>query len=94
MASKPNIIFIMVDDHASKSISCYSACINRTPTLDRLATEGMKFNHCYATNSICTPSRASIMTGTHNHVNGVMMLDSKSASTWQSTCAQEATKPP
>lgn len=75
--SRPNIIFIMADDHAAKSISCYGAGINHTPNLDRLATEGMKFNHCYVTNSICTPSRAAILTGTHNHVNGVMTLDSK-----------------
>ncbi|OQU97539.1 hypothetical protein CLAIMM_03461 [Cladophialophora immunda] len=74
---RPNIIFIMADDHASKSIGCYGAGINHTPNLDRLATEGMKFNHCYVTNSICTPSRAAILTGTHNHVNGVMTLDSK-----------------
>jgi arylsulfatase A-like enzyme len=75
--TRPNILFIMADDHASKSISCYGAGINNTPNLDRLATEGMKFNHCYVTNSICTPSRAAILTGTHNHVNGVMTLDSK-----------------
>ncbi|KAJ5386452.1 hypothetical protein N7509_008993 [Penicillium cosmopolitanum] len=75
--SRPNIIFIMADDHAAKSISCYGAGINHTPNLDRLATEGMRFNHCYVTNSICTPSRAAILTGTHNHVNGVMTLDSK-----------------
>ncbi|KAJ5167831.1 uncharacterized protein N7482_003425 [Penicillium canariense] len=75
--TRPNILFIMADDHASKSISCYGAGINHTPNLDRLATEGMKFNHCYVTNSICTPSRAAILTGTHNHVNGVMTLDSK-----------------
>ncbi|KIW30472.1 uncharacterized protein PV07_06214 [Cladophialophora immunda] len=74
-SSRPNIIFIMADDHASKSISCYGAGINHTPHIDRLATEGMKFNHCYVTNSICTPSRASILTGTFNHVNGVMTLD-------------------
>ncbi|KAJ0427169.1 alkaline-phosphatase-like protein [Aspergillus carlsbadensis] len=67
----------MADDHASKSISCYGAGINHTPNLDRIATEGMRFNHCYVTNSICTPSRAAILTGTHNHVNGVMTLDSK-----------------
>lgn len=73
--TRPNIIFIMADDHASKAISCYGAGINNTPNIDRLATEGMKFNHCYVTNSICTPSRAAILTGTHNHVNGVMTLD-------------------
>ncbi|KAL4771844.1 alkaline-phosphatase-like protein [Aspergillus nidulans var. acristatus] len=74
---RPNIIFIMADDHASKSISCYGAGINHTPNLDRLAVEGMRFNHCYVTNSICTPSRAAILTGTHNHVNGVMTLNSE-----------------
>jgi len=77
MAKRPNILFIMADDHASKAISCYGAGINSTPNLDRIANEGMKFNHCYVTNSICTPSRAAILTGTYNHVNGVMTLDSK-----------------
>ena len=67
----------MADDHASKAIGCYGAGINKTPNLDRLAKEGMLFNHCYVTNSICTPSRAAILTGTHNHVNGVYTLDSK-----------------
>ncbi|TDZ35550.1 putative sulfatase [Colletotrichum spinosum] len=74
-AQRPNIIFIMADDHASKAISAYGAGINHTPNIDRLAEEGMKFNHCYVTNSICTPSRAAILTGTHNHVNGVMTLN-------------------
>lgn len=73
----PNILFIMADDHAAKAISCYGAGINSTPHLDRLAKEGMRFNHCYVTNSICTPSRAAILCGTHNHVNGVVTLDSK-----------------
>ncbi|KAF4971477.1 hypothetical protein FSARC_1705 [Fusarium sarcochroum] len=73
----PNIVFIMADDHAAKSISCYGAGINNTPNLDRVASEGMRFDHCYVTNSICTPSRAAILCGTHNHVNGVMTLDSK-----------------
>lgn len=72
---RPNIIFIMADDHASKSISAYGAGINSTPNIDRLASEGMLFNHCYVTNSICTPSRAAILCGTYNHVNGVMTLD-------------------
>jgi len=75
--SRPNIIFIMADDHAAKAISCYGAGINLTPNLDLLAKRGMLFNHCYVTNSICTPSRASILTGTYNHVNGVYTLDSK-----------------
>lgn len=64
----------MADDHASRAISCYGAGINRTPNIDRIAAEGMRLNHCYVTNSICTPSRAAILTGTHNHVNGVKTL--------------------
>ena len=75
MSKLPNIVFIMADDHAAKAISCYGAGINQTPHLDRLAEEGMRFDHCYVTNSICTPSRAAILTGTYNHVNCVSTLD-------------------
>lgn len=75
MTKRPNIIFIMADDHASKAISAYGHDINRTPHIDRLAREGILFNHCYVSNSICTPSRAAILTGTYNHVNAVMTLD-------------------
>ncbi len=75
MTKQPNILFIMADDHASKAISCYGAGINQTPNLDRIADEGMRLNHCYVTNSICTPSRAAILTGTYNHVNCVTTLD-------------------
>ncbi len=72
---KPNILFIMSDDHASHAISCYGSRINHTPHLDRIAEGGMRFDNCFCTNSICTPSRASILTGTYNHVNGVTTLD-------------------
>ena len=61
---RPNILFIMTDDHAAKAISSYGCGLNRTPGLDRIAHEGMRLNHCYVTNSICTPSRAAILTGT------------------------------
>jgi arylsulfatase A-like enzyme len=71
---QPNILFIMADDHASKAISAYGHGLNRTPNLDRIAHEGMRLDHCYVTNSICTPSRAAILTGTYNHVNGVTTL--------------------
>jgi arylsulfatase A-like enzyme len=74
MPKQPNILFIMADDHAAKAISCYGYGINRTPNLDRLARDGMRLRHCYVSNSICTPSRAAILTGTYNHVNGVMTL--------------------
>ena len=73
----PNILFIMADDHASKAISAYGHALNHTPNIDRIAADGMLFNHCYVNNSICTPSRAAILTGTHSHVNGVHTLDSK-----------------
>ena len=75
MTDRPNILFIMADDHAAKAISRYGSGINQTPHLDRLATEGMRLDHCYVTNSICTPSRAAILTGTYNHVNGVTTLN-------------------
>lgn len=72
---QPNILFIMADDHAARAISAYGAGINATPNIDRIAAEGMRLDHCYVTNSICTPSRAAILTGTYNHVNGVTTLD-------------------
>jgi len=67
----PNIIFIMTDDHAAQAISCYGSKLNETPNIDRIAEEGMCFNNCFCTNSICAPSRAVILTGKHSHLNGV-----------------------
>src|SRR6267154_688979 len=61
--SRPNILFIMADDHAAHAMSCYGSKINKTPNLDRLANQGMRFANCFAVNSICTPSRAAILTG-------------------------------
>ncbi|MGC9453444.1 MAG: sulfatase family protein [Phycisphaerae bacterium] len=72
--SRPNILFIMSDDHASHAISSYGSRINETPHIDRLAAGGMRFDNCFCTNSICTPSRATILDGTYNHVNGVTTL--------------------
>lgn len=72
---RPNILFIMSDDHAARAISCYGAGLNSTPNLDRIAAQGMRLDNCYVTNSICTPSRAAILTGTYNHVNLVTTLD-------------------
>ena len=65
----------MADDHAAKAISAYGGGLNKTPNIDRLANEGIRLNHCYVTNSICTPSRAAILTGTYNHVNCVTTLN-------------------
>ncbi len=71
---RPNILFIMSDDHAAHAMSCYGSRINETPNLDRIAKEGMRFDNCFCTNSICEPSRAAILTGTYNHVNGVTTI--------------------
>lgn len=69
--TRPNILFIMSDDHATQAISAYGSRVNTTPNLDRLAQEGVRFDRVFATNAICTPSRASILTGHYSHVNGV-----------------------
>lgn len=74
MKKRPNILFVMSDDHAAQAISAYGHGLNKTPNIDRLAEGGMRFDHCYVTNSICAPSRATILTGTHNHINGVFGL--------------------
>lgn len=71
---RPNILFIMTDDHAAHAMSCYGSRINKTPNLDRIARDGMRFDSCFCTNSICTPSRAAILSGTYNHINGVTTL--------------------
>ena len=71
---RPNILFIMSDDHALPAISAYSPTLLSTPNLDRLATEGMRLDAAFVTNSICTPSRAVILPGQHSHRNGVLGL--------------------
>lgn len=74
---KPNILFIMSDDHTTTGIGCYGgrlAGLNPTPNIDRLAAEGVRLTHCFCTNSICTPSRATIMSGQYSHKNGVPTL--------------------
>ncbi len=68
---KPNILFIMSDDHASHAIGCYGSKINQTPNIDRIAKKGVRFDNCFCTNGICAPSRAVILTGKHSHINGV-----------------------
>ena len=67
---RPNIIFIMSDDHAYQAISAYNDKLISTPNIDRLADEGMLFTNACVTNSICAPSRATILTGKHTHING------------------------
>tara|TARA_R110000850_G_scaffold23366_3_gene69117 strand:- start:1165 stop:2823 length:1659 start_codon:yes stop_codon:yes gene_type:complete len=71
--SRPNIVFVFSDDHATQAISAYGgrlAEVAPTPNLDRIAAEGMMFTRCLVTNSICGPSRATILTGKYSHLNG------------------------
>jgi arylsulfatase A-like enzyme len=74
-ADRPNIIFIMSDDHAAHAVSAYGSHVNRTPNIDHLAREGMLLGNVFATNSICTPSRATILTGQYSHLNGVPVFN-------------------
>jgi arylsulfatase A-like enzyme len=73
--AKPNIVFIFSDDHAQHAISSYGSKVNTTPHIDRLARGGMRFTHALVTNSICTPSRATLLTGQYSHLNGVPVFN-------------------
>ncbi|KAH8887070.1 alkaline phosphatase-like protein [Thozetella sp. PMI_491] len=92
--TRPNIIFTMADDHAAESISRYGAGINSTPSIGRIAEEGMLLNHCYVTNSICIPSRATILCRTYNHVNRVQTLEYKMRVAEDMTCFDLCIVPP
>lgn len=71
----PNVVFVLSDDHAAHAISAYNQRLIQTPHIDRLAKEGAIFRANFCANSICSPSRATILTGKHSHLNGV--------TTWQ-----------
>ncbi len=74
---RPNILYIMADDHSAAAIKCYAgrlAPVINTPAIDRIAAGGIRLNNCFCTNSICTPSRAAILTGQYSHINGVRNL--------------------
>jgi arylsulfatase A-like enzyme len=73
--NRPNIIYIMSDDHAAHAIGAYGSHVNKTPNIDRLAREGAVLTNVFATNSICTPSRATILTGQYSHINGVTVFN-------------------
>jgi arylsulfatase A-like enzyme len=67
---RPNIIYMMSDDHGYQAISAYGFGLNNTPNIDKLAEKGMLFTRAFVTNSICGPSRAVMLTGKHSHING------------------------
>ncbi len=72
---RPNIVFVLSDDHAAHAIGAYGSVVNRTPHIDAVAASGVRLDNLFATNSLCAPSRATILTGTYSHVNGVTTLD-------------------
>lgn len=72
---RPNILFIFSDDHAEHAISAYGSKVNKTPNIDRLAAGGTRFVNSFVTNSICTPSRATLLTGQYSHLNGVPVFN-------------------
>ncbi|MDE0768008.1 MAG: sulfatase [Opitutaceae bacterium] len=77
-AQKPNIVFVLVDDHAFEAVSAYGSFLKdyaTTPTIDSLGEEGMRFDNFVCANSICSPSRASFITGQYSHINGVKNLN-------------------
>ncbi len=76
-AKRPNVLFLFTDDHAAHAMSCYGSKINQTPNLDRIAQGGMRFQNCFATNSLCGPSRAVIQTGKYSHLNGFLQNGDK-----------------
>jgi arylsulfatase A-like enzyme len=67
---RPNILFILCDDHGYQAISAYGSGLNQTPNIDRIAKEGMRFDRCLTTYSLCGPARACILTGKYSHLNG------------------------
>jgi arylsulfatase A-like enzyme len=69
---RPNIVFILADDHAAHAIGAYGAKPAVTPHIDRIAAEGMRFESAFCGNAICAPARATLLTGTHSHVHGVI----------------------
>lgn len=75
--SRPNIVYIMSDDHSYQTISAYGSAVSKlapTPNIDRIAKEGMVYNKAFVENSLCTPSRAALMTGLYSHQNGQRQL--------------------
>ncbi|MBM0224890.1 sulfatase [Micromonospora sp. ATA51] len=71
---RPDIVMILTDDHAAHAVGAYGSAVNRTPRIDEIGEHGVRFENCFVTNSLCSPSRATILTGTYSHVNGVKTL--------------------
>ncbi len=76
-AKQPNIVFIISDDHAFQAIGAYGGKLMPTPNIDRIAKEGAIFQNSFVTNSICGPSRATLLTGKYSHQNGYTLNEKK-----------------
>ncbi|QNL51683.1 sulfatase [Olivibacter sp. SDN3] len=89
--NRPNIVYIMSDDHAYQAISAYGYGLNHTPNIDRLAKGGVLFSRATVTNSLCAPSRAVLLTGKHSFING--KVDNEARFDWnQDNFAKELQK--
>lgn len=71
---RPNIVLIVSDDHGTDALGCWGNKVVKTPALDRLAGEGVRFSHAFCTTASCSPSRSVILSGLHNHANGMYGL--------------------
>ena len=71
LPKRPNILWIYSDDHAYQAISAYGSVLNKTPNIDRIAEQGMRFDRSIVENSICAPAKAAVLTGAYSHVHGV-----------------------
>ena len=71
MSQRPNVVFIQADQLAARQLKCYGGTADSSPTLDRLASEGRRFDRCYTTFPICLPNRASMLTGRTPGIHGV-----------------------
>lgn len=69
---RPNVVVVMTDDQTAEQMSCAGHSLLRTPSIDRLAGEGVRFSNAFCTNSLCAPGRAAVLTGTYSHVNGIL----------------------
>jgi N-sulfoglucosamine sulfohydrolase len=74
-SARPNIVLIVADDHGTDALGCYGNPVVKTPNMDRLATEGVRFANAFCTTPSCSPSRSVILTGKHNHANGMYGLE-------------------
>ena len=68
---RPNVLFVMTDDQTIREMSCYGSEILQTPNMDRIANGGTRFNYCFATNALCAPARATVLTGCYSHIHGI-----------------------